>query len=531
MMGDHHWKGTKAILCALLFCIYFFSGCAGWLSSGGGLGSPDPVINTPATPDNPTPDAGADVTFSVSAVEPQGQALTYTWSDNGAGGTFTGTGDTVTWMIATAGTYTITVTVTNSGGNEATSSFTIEVVEPGAIVITTDPQTGYVGKATCLGCHSSVIDETAFNNHRHNHKLNPATSDFIGAWWTGSSVFDTINMDFGTEGANYVATIDGEDHTIVRTLGWGFEKWKQRYIVKVGNSWYITPAQHNMVTDEWVSYHPGDWDSGMPTGPANSYDRRCMGCHNTGGNVEFSVETGEWVMGVSEENVQCEACHGPGADHANAPSHDNIVHPTDIEDYDRQLEVCGSCHGRGHSVMELGGSTMGYPFNAAGQNFRPGDNLDDFYVQDPGLWPDGHSKKHHQQFIDYKLSAHYGTGFVTCTSCHNVHEPDADFTNETCTGCHGAIGADLAAHTRHATDKLCIDCHMPFTAKSAIAYDIRSHAFDIISPQVSMDNFLADPTNVIPNSCMNGGCHGGKDALTDEALIQERLDAFNTLWP
>jgi hypothetical protein len=77
---------------------------------------------------------------------------------------------------------------------------------------------------------------------------------------------------------------------------------------------------------------------------------------------------------------------------------------------------------------------------------------------------------------------------------------------------------------------LCIDCHMPFTAKSAVAYDVRSHAFDIISPQVSLDNFLADPGIVMPNSCMNGACHSELD-LAVQADIEAKLADFNLWWP
>jgi hypothetical protein len=492
-----------------------------------------PTVNTPAAPDNLAPEQGDNVTFSVGATDPQGDTLAYAWDDGDPDhGEFTGTGDTVVWTTDEPGTYTITVTITDGDGNSTTSSFTLTVAEPGAVVITTDPQTGYVGKQTCLGCHRTTsVDEGAFDTHRHNHKLNPATSGFIGPWWTGSNDFDGVLMDFTSNGS-YTATIAGTAHTVVRALGWGINKWKQRYIVNYGNSWYITPAQHNVVTDEWVNYHASDWDAatGLPTSPANSYDRRCAGCHTTGTNVQFSNETDEWVMGYKEENVQCEACHGPGEAHAGSPSASNIINPNDLGNFDRQVEVCGACHGRGNSAAELGGKTMGYPFSAAGSNYRPGEVLADYYEQAPGLWPDGHSKKHHQQYNDYLLSGHYASGSLTCWTCHNAHEPDAAFSNDACTSCHADKAAsDLAEHTQHATALQCIDCHMPFTAKSAIAYDVRSHAFDIIPPQTSLDNLLADPENVMPNSCMNGACHP-EYALTSADDLADKQAEFDSLF-
>ncbi len=65
----------------------------------------------------------------------------------------------------------------------------------------------------------------------------------IGDWWSGSQTFGEIPMDLTRDGSNYAAVIGNVDYQIIRAMGWGIDKWKQRYVVKIGNSWYITPAQ------------------------------------------------------------------------------------------------------------------------------------------------------------------------------------------------------------------------------------------------------------------------------------------------
>lgn len=530
-----------------LIPLLLLSGCSSWLShvDNSQPADPSPLITSSAQADNITPEQGDVVMLDVGASDPQGQALTYTWDDGGAGGTFEGTGSSVTWTIDTAGVYTITVEVSDTDGNTVSSSVILTVNAPGTIVITTDAQAGYVGRDTCLGCHSGDVDAAKFKTHRHNHKLNPPTSEFIGDWWTGSQTLDGIDVDFGMDGSSYVMQIAGIDHQIVRTLGWGFEKWKQRYIVKEGNSWYVTPAQWNVVTEEWVPYHVSEWDAatGMPGSLENSYDRRCIGCHATGVNVQFSAETGEWVQGVSEENIQCEACHGPGEVHAGAPSPANIILPSSLANYARSIEVCGSCHGRGSSTAELGTKTLGYPFKDGNLNFRPGNTLADFYEQttsEDEFWQDGpggtngHSRSHHQQYNDFKRSKHYLTEIVACWTCHDPHEPDAPFDNSRCTSCHAnkAGVAEFEAHTKHSSAQVstCIECHMPYTAKSAIAYDVRSHTFDIIPPSVSQAMAAVAPDKIIPNSCMTTGCHGGPAALSDPVALQKKVDDYATLF-
>jgi DNA-binding transcriptional regulator of glucitol operon len=65
-------------------------------------------------------------TIECTASDPDGDELSYTWSTSG--GSISGEGSVVTWVAPnTFGTYTITVTVTDGRGGQATQSIEIVV--------------------------------------------------------------------------------------------------------------------------------------------------------------------------------------------------------------------------------------------------------------------------------------------------------------------------------------------------------------------------------------------------------------------
>ncbi len=94
-------------------------------------------------------------------------------------------------------------------------------------------------------------------------------------------------------------------------------KWKQRYFTKKGDDFYPLGAQWDIThqiwrpysvapnTDWWVRFYPAD-NMQRPTGPL------CDGCHSVNYNIQTNAVT-EW-------NVGCEKCHGPGSEHVKAPS-------------------------------------------------------------------------------------------------------------------------------------------------------------------------------------------------------------------
>jgi predicted CXXCH cytochrome family protein len=308
---------------------------------------------------------------------------------------------------------------------------------------------------------------------------------------------------------------------------------------------------------------------------SQSWDRRCAGCHATGVELEFNDTSGEWMASYSELGIGCEGCHGPGSLHLSPPDgedqEDYTWNPMDSA-------VCGNCHNRGNGIGEVGGKTTGYPLNAAGETIMPGDHLDDFFVMAPGYHGDGEtSKKHRQQYPDYITSEHshslitikdhdhggdsclqcHSTDYrlaeeddkptlaeaqnaIECSACHLPHGSDIDHDlrvpqDEICTQCHSSGGAVPGERVHHPQKEMiegtipitglsgdpwmdgeatCTNCHMPFTAKTAVNYDIASHSFKFISPATTIEFGT-------PNSCTYS-CHGDDtpgDTYTDEEAV------------
>jgi len=113
-------------------------------------------------------------------------------------------------------------------------------------------------------------------------------------------------------------------------------RWKQRYWKKQGDDYYVLPAQWDVRSKTWRPYHvqPNtDWwvphypeaQEARPTGPL------CDGCHSVNYNITTKTVT-EW-------NVGCERCHGPGGAHVANPVAATIVNPDRLDDT-RSNDVC-----------------------------------------------------------------------------------------------------------------------------------------------------------------------------------------------
>ncbi|MDA3862083.1 MAG: T9SS type A sorting domain-containing protein [Melioribacteraceae bacterium] len=258
---------------------------------------------------------------------------------------------------------------------------------------------------------------------------------------------------------------------------------------------------------------------------------------------------------LDQINTTCERCHGPGSEHAMTTDVTKIINPKNLTP-EQQNNLCGMCHSRGKSLPN---NTFGFPFNDDTlEGWEVGDIVSDIYTDGGGYWGDKvaegptNSTKHHQQFYDLYQSSKptYAYHQVTCNECHDVHNEekhhiikqvvetdslDADITiatendnNTLCLSCHAThgafedisvemvadydnnidgIGAIVSAHSNHPYDPAgsgnsrCSKCHMPKVGKSAVAYDMHSHTFEVIPPQKTT-------TFAMPNACATS-CHRG----------------------
>ena len=140
-------KNKKLLLSlGLFFVAFLFTGCALFNSA--------PVIeSTPIT----SVKEGALYTYEVEATDPEGDTLTYSLTDGPTGMTINSTTGVISWTPASAGSYDVTVEVSDPY-RSTTQSFTITVGETTLTSIVVLPATMTIVK----GSSKTITSITAY---------------------------------------------------------------------------------------------------------------------------------------------------------------------------------------------------------------------------------------------------------------------------------------------------------------------------------------------------------------------------------
>ena len=308
-------------------------------------------------------------------------------------------------------------------------------------------------------------------------------------------------------------------------------KWKQRYFTKVGDDYFPLGAQWDIGNQKWLPYFvkPGtDWWTAFypednlkrPTGPT------CDGCHS----VNYNVET----KSVTEWNVGCEKCHGPGSGHVAHPSQSTIVNPARLPVMDA-TDTCIQCHSQGRPLTpQSAGKAYDWPVGfVAGGHLASFWKLEDYKLGETTFthFADGTAHKNRMQGNDFVQSLMFRRG-VTCASCHDAHgtENNADLIkpgDQMCLECHGPQSPNgpravsIEAHTHHRAGSPgsdCLACHMPRIEQTLPDTFVRSHTFRFITPAMTEQY-------KIPNACTT--CHANKSI----SWAKEALGSWRDLSP
>jgi hypothetical protein len=161
--------------------------------------------------------------------------------------------------------------------------------------------------------------------------------------------------------------------------------------------------------------NPDDLKSAMGRWLDAGEARRCFGCHTTASNVGGRFSTSHITPGV-----QCESCHGPGANHVAAMKAGKIeagraaiFNPKKLDPV-ASVDFCGACH-RTWADVVLGEQKLRSVMNVRFQPYR---------LEDSKCWRNSQ-----------------GDSRLQCIACHNPHEQlnqEASSYDAKCLTCHSS---------------------------------------------------------------------------------------------
>jgi hypothetical protein len=188
----------------------------------------------------------------------------------------------------------------------------------------------------------------------------------------------------------------------------------------------------------------------------------CFSCHSTG-----SVSGGQLHLDKAAAGIRCEGCHGPGAPHVTAsragePSAKLIFNPARLSGDELNQDFCGACH-RGTDEFNM---------------------LKSMEINNVRFQP--YRIFHSKCYSDDRR--------ITCTACHNPHEPlkrDVASYDAKCTACHAVKGAPQAVAAAKpaapgstvscpVSTKDCVTCHMPKIGPPAAHFKFTDHYIRIV---------------------------------------------------
>jgi len=319
---------------------------------------------------------------------------------------------------------------------------------------------------------------------------------------------------------------------------------------------------------EWKqTAHAGAWATLQANANAQDF---CEGCHTVGANGNAVTDANVGYAATLEpryEDVQCEACHGPGLSHVTNPDADakpiaSILVGTDL------TNGCGECHQGSHHgfVDEWAQSRHGDAANRPQYREREGCR-------------NCHGAR--GAFEAWGIDAEYlekdGTEEIgiVCAVCHDPHDATnagqlrfpidvAEVEVNLCMKCHQRraipdlenpqrgphspqgplllgenVGwqppnfqyADLQIRSTHGSDanpRLCATCHVnAYEVTDQVTGDfvlsVKGHSFKPIpclaadgTPDPSADCDLSERTFA---SCTTSGCHGSEDAARSAYIV------------
>ncbi len=336
----------------------------------------------------------------------------------------------------------------------------------------------YIGKENCQKCHEEIYQEFVKSGMGHSF-YKPGSQPWI-------ENFDKVIV-YDSYSQLYYQPILIQNDLFINEFRLNEKNdtvfshlWKIEWIVGSGRQTRSYIVENNGFLYEapitWYS-HKKMWDlspgyhEGFNSGFRRPLGEECIHCHN--GYSPFSEGTINHFQKIAQ-SIDCERCHGPGEIHVKNMEKDlmvdigkgeidySIVNPKHLT-IDKQLDICQQCHLQGIVVTRNGKRF---------QDFRPGLHLTQIYDvftteisnnQEFGIA--SHAER-------LKKSACFQKSKMTCTTCHNAHQPtDLSLSLQACFKCHSEPHQKKCSlKNENKNTQNCVQCHLNRSSTSDIPH-------------------------------------------------------------
>ncbi|HYF29531.1 MAG TPA: cytochrome c3 family protein [Chitinophagaceae bacterium] len=334
----------------------------------------------------------------------------------------------------------------------------------------------YAGSHTCRKCHRQVYDSYVQTAH-FNTSGDSLPVSVLTAFGAGKNVFR-----FNDSTEVVMEHVDGRYYQSYYRSGRKLLSHPFDIVIGSGRKaqTYLYYNDKKKISQLPISYFMAEhaWANSPGFPPAEAkFDRNipsyCLACHSSYVSVNQTykgvVMQEEFEKGKIIYGIDCERCHGPAFAHVeyftNRPNERQAKFITSIRGLNRvqKNDLCALCHSGFRDVQQ---SLF---------KFKPGDDLNNFYIPDFGRLDTANMDVHgNQTQLMMASKCFQQSNELTCTSCHNVHTRERDdmaIFSQRCMNCHQQVAHSFTGKSEvleNAIQTNCIDCHMPLKASSAI---------------------------------------------------------------